>query len=335
MAVSTIPLDSESKKWFYSPTGSGVSLQGGGTGSGSLQSQGQPSTPSSSPQLSVNNSNFQNPTNPQNYVDPTTTAVLGASTSVQVDPVARAAAAQEAADRAKQASLRGDITTLANRIKDIFNSRYGVVDQVAGEQVGKLNERFGTESSDLTNQIASENEQIGAASAARGTFDSSYRSNNVDTVTKAGEAQIRDLGLGLEDDIARVGEYVSSQKKGYDAQKTGIDKILSTLAETTDINELTTLRNTLDNRITELSGENMNTESQNVRALEGIAPTASRSARLQTTLSQILAGNADAGQKATIGRRLINSAGLSPEEKDALLRGFNAQVSGLEEEQKQ
>jgi hypothetical protein len=160
-----------------------------------------------------------------NYVDPVSNSSpsLGANTGVAggtaIDPAIAAAAAQAAADAARAASLRGDIGGIISQIKDMFNSRYGQVDQLAGEQSGKLNDRFGNESQDITRQVEGENQKLGAAHAASGTYDSSYRGNNVDTVTKAGQAQIRDLGQELQDNIAKIAAWVTQQKTGFDAKK--------------------------------------------------------------------------------------------------------------------
>lgn len=258
---------------------------------------------------------------------------LGATTApAQFDPeaAARAAAAAKAAEDARRAAtLRGEVTNLVNTIKDIFNSRYGMVDVLAGEQSGKLNERFGTESQDLTNQIEGENQRIGAAHAASGTFDSSYRGNNVDTVTRAGEAQIRDLGEELRENVAKIAAWVSGQKTSFDAQKGGYDAIVARLAEETDPGRLTDLRNTLDSRIAEVRGGQADyySQGQHAQSLASIAPSSARAVQLKTTLSQILAGNADASQKKVIGERLISSAGLNPDEQQSLLLAFQSDLN--------
>lgn len=324
--------------WDGQPDTGFVNLQGGGGGI-SLQGSAPSLQTTSNPQP-AGGSNLQVTANPMNYSSIGSGGqTLSLSTGVEgaVDPAAAAAAAKAAADAAKAGQLRGEITNLVNSVKDIFNQRYGQVDASAGEQSGKLNERFATESGDITQQVENENQKIGAASAAGGVFDSSYRGNNVDTVTKAGGNQIRDLGTELQDNISKIAAWVSQQKAGLDANKGGMDQILGRLGETTDLGELTALRSQLDGRITELragSADN-NTMAQNSASLEGIAPSSSRAVQLKTTLSQILAGNADKSQKAAIGQKLISSAGLTPEEQQALLTGFQGSLNAAEEQQQQ
>jgi len=250
------------------------------------------------------------------------------NTTPAVDPAAVAAAAAAAANAAKVRSLRGEVTNIANSIKDIFNSRYGLVDAGANEQTGKLNSRFATESGDITTQVEGENQKLGAAHASGGSFDSSYRGNNQDTVTTAGQNQIRDLGTELQDNLAKIAAWVSTQKGGFDAEKSGMDSIVSRLGETDDVGELTSLRSQLDARIAQLRGgqAEYNTNAQNKSALEGIAPSSQRTQQLKTTLSQIVAGNADPKMKSAIAGQLIQSAGLSPEEAQTLLSGVNSEI---------
>lgn len=315
----------------YMLQGGSSSLLQGGSGS-----KLQPASGGASIQPAATAQQLQPTVNPQGGGGIT----LGASTAptqglVNTAPVltaeqvaAQQAAAAEAQRQAKVRSLRGDVTNIANSIKDIFNSRYGLVDASAQEQTGKLNSRFGTESGDITTQVEGENQKLGAAHAAGGSFDSSYRGNNQDTVTHAGENQIRDLGQELQDNIGKIAAWVSTQKGGFDAEKSGMDSIVGRLGETDDVGELTSLRSQLDARIAQLRGgqAEYNTNAQNKGALEGIAPASQRTQQLKTTLSQIVAGNADPKMKTAIAGQLIQSAGLSPEDAQSLLSGVNSEI---------
>ena len=310
----------------------GSQLQGGTTylqgGSGSTLQGSSPTIQGSSP-------NLQPTVNPQTGSGSTLGSSVGLTDSSvpTYDPVAAAAAAKAAEDAAKAAQLRGNVTSLITSIKDIFNSRYGMIDRSAGEQTGKLNDRFATESQDVATQVEGENQKLGAAHASTGSYDSSYRGNNVDTVTKAGEAQVRDLGVELKEMLEKVGSWVSGQKSGIAGETAGLDRTASRLPESTDLNELTSLRNQLESRISELQAgqAEYNTGSQNRQALEGIAPSAARAQQLKTTLSSIVGGNADAGQKTAIATRLIQNAGLSPEEQQSLLTNFQTELQTKEQ----
>ena len=100
---------------------------------------------------------------------------------------------------------------------------------------------------------------------------------------------------------------------------------------------MSTIRGQLDQRIADLrsgSADN-NTSAQNAGALSAIAPTSVRAQQLKTTLSQIVAGNADSTQKSTIGARLINSAGLTPQEQKDLLTSFQSEIATAEQQKDQ
>lgn len=317
--------------WYYSPSGNTAQmLQGAGTtSSGPTQASTLQGTANVQP---AGGADLQPAINPTNAVDPEITTPLGVTTSVAVDPAEAAAAAKAAADAARSAQLRGEITNIANTIKDIFNSRYSQVESSGQEQATKLNTRFDKESKDITTQVEGENQKIGAASAAAGTYDSSYRGNNVDTVTKAGESQIADLGTELRDNLNAIASWVKSQQTGFDAQKSGLDLVVSRLGESTDPAELMQIRNSLDSRIAELQGSSAdnNTAAQNAGTLEKIAPSSVRAQQLKTTLSQVMAGSADAGTKAAIGKQLIANANLTPQEQEELLTTFNSDISKLQ-----
>lgn len=306
--------------------GSGSLIQGG------KKQQVQNTVPGSSIQTANINPQYQQPAHLQGS---TATGNVDTSLTPNYDPVAAAAAAKAAEDARRAAQVRGEVTGVIDTIINAYNSRYGSIDASAGEQVSKLNERFGNESSDVSRQVGEENEKVGAAYAGRGTYDSSYRGNSVDTVATAGKAQIRDLGTELGDDINKVGNWVASNKAGLDADKGAMQTILGRLADETDPNNLISLRNTLDAKLADINaGHAANyTSQQNAQALSSIAPTSARTVQLKTTLSQIVAGNADPSTKAAIGQQLIQNAQISPQEQEQLLIAFNGDLSSTDRQQ--
>ena len=310
----------------------GSMLQGAG---GSLQGAGSPQQASTIP-IQGSSYNPQITSDPSYMIDPTANAaVQGVSTAI--DPAVAAANAAAAAKAAQASQLRGQISDLTSRVKDIYNGRYGGVDSAAGEQTGKLNSRFGNEAQSLTDQVGQQNQQAGSAFAGNGSYDSSYRGNAQDQITHAGNQQINSLGNELQDNLAKVAQWVSQQKAGFDAGKGAMDTIVGHLADETDPNTLITLRNQIDNQIATLNGQGAdnNTEAQNVASLNTIAPSSARGVQLQTTLKSILGGNADATTKAAIGSQLISSANLDPSDQSKLLQGFHADLAAAAQQPNQ
>jgi len=243
-----------------------------------------------------------------------------------VDP----AAAKAAADQAKAAALRGDVTNLVQSVKNIFQSRYGLIDKAAAEQAGKLEKRFGEESGDVTEQVTSENNTAGASFAGRGTRDSSDYGNTVDTIKAGGEKQIRDLGTELAENKGKIGAYAEGEKTKLRAEGNGYDNVVAHLAESTDPAELQSIRNTIESRLAALNaGEGAAaTEAQNISALNTIAPATARGVQLQTTLAKVIGGNAEPAVKNAIGAALISQSGLSADEQQKFLQGFQTDLSG-------
>lgn len=298
----------------------GVPLQGGGSPqqSSTIPVQGS----SYNPQITLN---------PSNLIDPTAnTAVTGGQApTTAIDPATAAAQAAAAAKSAQAASLRSQIQDLANNVKSIYDGRYGGVDASAAEQTGKLNDRFGNESSSLEQQVTDQNQQAGAAFAGNGGYDSSYRGNAQDRITQAGNQQVDALGNELHDNIAKIAQWVQQQKSGFDAGKGAMDTIVGHLADETEPTNLITLRNQIDSQLATLKGQaaDNNTEASNIASLDSIAPSSARGVQLQTTLKSILGGNADPTTKAAIGSQLIASANLDPSDQSKLLQGFHADLA--------
>jgi len=236
---------------------------------------------------------------------------------------------QAAADAAQAATLRAQISGLINTVKDIYNSRYGVIDQAAGDQEANLNNRFATESGQLQDQIGQQNDQAGAAYAGNGVYDSSYRGNSQDQITKAGTQQIAGLGDELKTNLATVGQWDASQKAGIDAGKSAADQLVSQIAQETNPTNLVTLRNQIDNQIASLQGSGADnlTQPAALAQLESVAPSTPRAQQLQVTLQSILHGNADPTTKAAIGSSLIAAADIPGSDQSKLLQAFHTDLA--------
>lgn len=243
----------------------------------------------------------------------------GVSAPVSSGNAAAAAAAAQAAQ------LRGQITALVNTVKSIYDSRYGVVDAAAADQEGNLNSRFQNESKQLTDQVSQQNDQAGAAYAGNGTYDSSYRGNSQDQITKAGNQQIQGLGDQLKSDLASVGQWDAQQHASFDAGKAGVDNIVRQISSETNPTNLVTLRNQIDNQIASLQAGNADngTTAGNLAQLERVAPSTPRTQQLQVTLQSILHGNADPTTKAAIGGSLIAAADIPAGDQSKLLQDFH------------
>lgn len=258
-----------------------------------------------------------------------TTIVEGDSTSLNPSAQAQAAAS------ARAAQLRGATTSLIQQIKDLFNTRYGQVDAAARDAAKLREDQYAKDSADLVGQANDLNNQVGASAAASGTYDSSYRANNQDTISKDASNQIEALGTALTSDKATIGNEAQRQKDSFTANKASLDSIAAQIAASTDVNELTSLKATLEKKLQDLSagGADYNTQEQNLASLKSIVPTNAQGVQLKTTLARVATSNLDPAMKMAMGQKVVMNSGLSPDEQQKLLQAFQGDVGSTDKTQ--
>jgi hypothetical protein len=258
------------------------------------------------------------------------TGTPGATTTqTPYDPAAAAAAQKAAEEAARRAQLQTGIKKLIGDTLGIYDSLYGDVRGAAKSQRQLLDQRFDRETGSLSDQFNQELPKIGRAYAGRGAFDSSYRIDAEAGAQKGFENQITDLSEQRKADAARVGQGVAEQEAQFGAQQNLLNTMLGRIDETTDVNELTQLRNELDRKMAELTAgraSNMTRDAYTQKFNE-IAPANDRLAGLQTTLSQIINGQAPGPLKRAVAQQIIGSAGLPKEQEDQLLAQVNSQIA--------
>jgi len=310
-------------------------LQGAGPtsfGSTSTSQYLQPAAPTNLP----NANNLQVTGNPMDYQQFSggQTGTPGATTTQRApyDPNAAAAAAEaarKAEEAARRQQLQGGIKKLIGDTLGIYDSLYGDVRGAAQSQRQLLDQRFDRETGSLTDQFNQELPKIGRAYAGRGAFDSSYRIDAEAGAQKGFENQITDLSEQRKADAARVGQGVAEQEAQFGAQQGLLNTMLGRIDETTDVNELTQLRNELDRKMAELTAGRASNMSRDAytQKFNQLAPAADRLSGLQTTLSQIINGQAPGPLKRAVAQQIIGSAGLPKEQEDQLLAQINSQIA--------
>lgn len=272
-----------------------------------------------------------------------TGAVLGAATGGATaplsnrsvgaaDPQAAAQAQAEAANRARIASLRGDVSRVIGSIKQVFDQIYGDANAAAASQNVDLTKGYEATVGDINGELSQGLPKIGAAHSAAGTFDSSYRTNNEDSLRSDAESQIQAAGRDLESDKTKVGSWLASQQANVGAQKSGLDTVLSRIAESEDEAELAQLRNTLDERLTNVraSKADVQTNQSYLKTLSSATPGSQRVAAVQGTLAKIIGGSAAPALKKQVAGAFIANSGLEESEKQQLIQQVNAQIGTTE-----
>lgn len=248
--------------------------------------------------------------------------------AVGYDPAAAQAAAEQAAQEAKKAEVMGYTSKMINNAIGLYGKLYGNVKGAAKSQIGKLDERYGNEVSGLTQQFNQELPKIGRAYAARGTGESSYRSDAEGEATTGFNNQLQDIGTQREEDAAKIGQYVATQEADIKGQKGLLQKLLQELPNVESLDELTQLKRDIDKQYSQIESAIAGNQSQEAygQKISQIAPSAERLPALQATLTNIINGAAPGALKKAVASQIIGSSGLTKEEQDQLLGQVNSQI---------
>lgn len=271
----------------------------------------------------------------------------GGGTAIQVNPAntdtsgynlggstgggggAAAAAAQAAAAQAaKVAQLRDTITSLAQGVLGVYNGLYGNIDQAGADQGAQVNKKYDLEGTGLVNQFNQDFPTIGNSYSSRGAYDSSYRQDAEHNAAQSLSDQQDQLGIGRNQDLAKVGQFVAQNKAGLDQNKGGINVILDHIGQTDDPNELTTIQNAIQQKLLDAQSQSaqLGTQGGYVGQLQGIVPTADQTASITANLHSIIQGEANPMLKKSVGAKLIQTSGLPDSQKQQLIASFNDTV---------
>lgn len=239
------------------------------------------------------------------------------------------------AERQAQANaLKSGLTGLVNNIKGVYDAMYGDVNVVAADKNANILESYNTDVSGLTSQFADEFPAIGRAYSARNTYDSSYRMDSEGRATKGFERTVEGRGRDRDQDMAAAGQWVAQQQGQIGAEKGLQDTIIKQIQASSNPDELTQLRNTLDAKLAQLNADRagLRSKASYLDTLNKAVPAGSRLAGLRTNLTNVIQSQVPTALKRQIGVELIQGAGLTPEEAQAALSEFNVVVAKEEEQ---
>lgn len=261
--------------------------------------------------------------------------VLGANTGGSgnysyggYDPAAAAASAKAAADAAKASSTRQAITGLAHSIFNVYDSLYGNIDTAGADQGRLVNQKYDTEGKGILDQFNQDFPAIGDSYAARGAYDSSYRTDAEGNAQNALQNAQDQIGQGRQADLGKVGQFIASNKAGIEGNKQGINAILAQIDGETDVNNLTQLQNSIQQKLIDAqsSQSGLGTQGSYAQQVQSLVPTADQTANLQGGLHSILQSQANPLLKKSIGVKQIQTSGLPDSQKAQLIAEFSAAV---------
>lgn len=244
------------------------------------------------------------------------------------DAAAAQAAQKAAEEEARRAALKGGINKLISDTMGIYDGLFGNVAAAAKSQLGVLNERYDKETGSLTDQFNTELPKIGRAYAGRGAYDSSYRLRGEADATKGFTNQMEDIGTQYKSDQAKIGQFQAEEEARMNAERAKLERSRIYVDETTSIDDLVSMRNELNNRISELEtskGSLMSQQAYRQKA-QALAPATERLGALTQQLSTLINGQAPGPLKRQVAMEIIGSAGLAKQDEDTLLAQVNAAI---------
>lgn len=255
----------------------------------------------------------------------------GGLTQAQIYAQQQAAerARQEAADNARRAELRGGIRNLINSMSGVYDLLHGDINSAAAEQRQGLQDKYNKETGSLTDQFNQEMPVIGRGWAARGAYDSSYRTGAEGVATDAYGKQIQSLGDEKIASEGKIGQWAAQQRANIEADRGGVSAVGAQIDAENDINVLTQLKNQIDAKLRDNQAKRADYTTQGAarQALVAAAPTTDNSGALGKVLVQIIQGQAPRALKIATAKEVIGSSGLTEEEKARLSQQVETQVS--------
>lgn len=234
-------------------------------------------------------------------------------------------AQQRAQEEAQRGQLRGEIGGGIQNLQNVYSQLFGDITGAATGQRQALEQRYGRETQALGQQFNEQLPAIGRGYAARGAYQSSYRTDAEQQAQDQFNKQLQDLAAQREADAAKIGQYVAEQQAKIQAEQGMLGTIGGRLGQTQDINELMQLRNQIERQIadTQTARAGAMSQQQLMQRFQQLAPAADRLSQLQGTLTTIMQGAAPSALKRATAEQIIGSAGLTPEEQDRLRTQIN------------
>jgi len=292
----------------------------------------------SSPSLQGGSNTLQVTANPMDYTNfgVQQGATEPAPTTQQTTPyydAGAAAAAQAAAERAQKIAqanaIKGSITGVINNVKGVYDAIYGDLNVVGADKTRSVNQKYNNENTALVDQYNTDFPQIGNAYASRGTYDSGYRIEREDGANKQYNNMLTNLGTARGEDLAKVGEWLGTQRAQVGADSSTLDSLQSLINQSEDPDQLAQYQQQINQRLNDLTASRagMKSQSSYMQQANQLVDSTDQSAGIRGTISAIVSGAAPAPLKRSTATRLIQSSGLPPEIQNQLLGELDDQLN--------
>lgn len=296
---------------FKAKKNNGVSVAPLQARSANIQGSG-PNIQGSGPRLQGSSPLLQVTTNPMNFRSLSAPQPQG-DTSSTYDPNAAAAAA----NAARIAGLRGDITGKRDAIMAAYNALFGDVKNLAKSQSADVERKAGENINDLTQSYTSSIPQIESSYAAVGAGDSTDTRDAKIGAKSGFDKSVKEVGENKADDLAKIGQYVDENTANWMADRDSIMRLIDRVGDTEDVGDLNEARNTVENKLGTLGATRatLDTEKGARGKLSDITADNGRFAAIKDSLDKIVNSSLSGGVKAAAVQAVSDSADLTEADK--------------------
>lgn len=201
-----------------------------------------------------------------------------------------------------------DVVDLINKAQGLYQSLFGNIDALAKERTGQVNDNYNLERESANKSFIAGSNALDRAYAARGTTDSSYRTNAVKEATDNFDLNIAQLGKSRDQNLANIGQYAATAKAGLQPTLDTLNQYRANAANY----DPTALRNNLMGIISngQQQQAGMGTQGQYLNQLNGIVPLQQQAtAQLQAQLDALASSSAPTFAKQQVAKGYLASSG--------------------------
>lgn len=155
-------------------------------------------------------------------------------------------ARKKAEDDAKRGRLRGEGNQYLDQLTALYKEMIDLIRKTGQDSTARINKSYDGKVSEQNDLMNDGMYQSDAANAANNLAGSSWMSFDRSKIRKAKEANVDVLDAKRGEDLATIGQMVSTDTARAQADLDGIDRSRRLLGETEDIGELQSTVNTLD-----------------------------------------------------------------------------------------
>lgn len=221
-------------------------------------------------------------------------------------------------------TVRNEAFSTIDKLNSTFKQLFGLVDKAIGDQRSIVEQGFNQNETALTNQAATEADQLSRAFVGRGLGSSSFRTEGLGQLAQGVTDQLGQLNQQEQAQLAGLGQEAGVKKAGFEGTKQSVARIAEQLPQVTDVSQLQSLADQLNQLLAQNNVESagLGTQGEFINQLQGVAPGAGDADKLTANLTVLAQSIAPTPFKQKVAQGIIASSGLSQKEKDDLYNQF-------------